>query len=93
MNQTIGRLEKMEEREHTTLMRILFGVESPTPAPKDSEAVSFFDTTLNDSQKDAVRFALAQREVALIHGPPGVCLPSWRMGSKLISCRQVKRTP
>jgi DNA polymerase alpha-associated DNA helicase A len=27
---------------------------------------------LNESQKDAIRFALASREVALIHGPPGV---------------------
>lgn len=26
---------------------------------------------MNDSQKDAIRFALASREVALIHGPPG----------------------
>ena len=26
---------------------------------------------LDDSQKEAVRFALRQREVAVIHGPPG----------------------
>jgi DNA polymerase alpha-associated DNA helicase A len=34
--------------------------------------LDWFDSTLNDSQKDAIRFALASREVALIHGPPGV---------------------
>ena len=26
---------------------------------------------LNDSQRDAVRFALLQRELAIVHGPPG----------------------
>lgn len=79
MNQTMERLKKMEEKDYTTLVRVLFGLESPTPLPadlKDSESGSgnldFIDPTLNDSQKDAIRFALASREVALIQGPPGV---------------------
>ena len=72
MNQTMDRLLKMEEREYTTLMRILFGLDSPTPLTDEPQDIKFFDPTLNDSQKDAVRFALASREVALIHGPPGV---------------------
>ena len=74
------RMQKMQESDHSTLMRVLFGMESPTPLPinledpeRGSGKVEFFDPTLNDSQKDAVRFALASREVALIHGPPGVC--------------------
>ena len=73
-------MQKMQDGEHTTLMRVLFGMESPTPLPVDFEdpergagKVLFFDPTLNDSQRDAVRFALASKEVALIHGPPGVC--------------------
>ena len=73
----MSRLEKMEEKDHTTLIRILFGQESPAPVPQDpedQEDITFFDPTLNDSQRDAVRFALASRETALIHGPPGVCL-------------------
>lgn len=68
------KLEKMEERDYTTLARILFGLDSPTPVAQDAEDVKFFDETLNDSQRDAIRFALASREVALIHGPPGVSL-------------------
>ena len=44
----------------------LDSVESP------DEKIDFIDPTLNDSQKDAIKFALASREVALIHGPPGV---------------------
>ena len=31
----------------------------------------FFNQSLDDSQRQAVRFALGQREVAIVHGPPG----------------------
>lgn len=62
----------MQESEYTTLTRVLFGLDTPTPASQDEEKVEFLDQSLNDSQRDAVRFALASREVALIHGPPGV---------------------
>ena len=78
MNQTLERLKRMEEKEYTALTRVLFGLDSPTPLPSDLEGdtgigkVDFIDPTLNDSQKDAIRFALASKEIALIHGPPGV---------------------
>ena len=72
MNQTMERMQKMEEKGYTTLTRILFGLESPTPVAEGDEEVKFIDETLNESQRDAVRFALASREVALVHGPPGV---------------------
>ena len=73
------KLLKYEESEYTSLIRILFGLGSPTPLPANLEdpdtgagKVEFIDYTLNDSQREAVRFALASREIALIHGPPGV---------------------
>ena len=73
------RLKKMEEKDYTTLARVLFGLDSPSPVSKiateieaDIGRVEFFDPTLNESQKGAIRFALASREIALIHGPPGV---------------------
>lgn len=75
------KLEKMDEAEYTNLIRVLFGLSSPTPVPENAEddpavgKIEWFDPTLNDSQKDAIRFALASREIALIHGPPGVTLP------------------
>ena len=82
MNQTMERLKKMEESQYTTLARVLFGLESPSPVSTDPKAtetqigeLNFFDPTLNDSQKDAIRFALTSQEIALIHGPPGVSLP------------------
>ena len=79
MNQTMERLGKMQEREYSTLVRVLFGLDSPTPVSQNltlsedgDDPVRFIDPNLNDSQKEAIRFALASREVALIHGPPGV---------------------
>jgi DNA polymerase alpha-associated DNA helicase A len=36
-----------------------------------AHGMSFFDDSLNDSQKAAIRFALESAEVACIHGPPG----------------------
>ncbi|KAL2154386.1 hypothetical protein VTH82DRAFT_3062 [Thermothelomyces myriococcoides] len=84
MNSTMERLAKMEEREYSEFMRVLFGLSSPTPVPadltKDEEVgeIEWIDPTLNDSQKDAIRFALASKEIGLIHGPPGV--PMVRLG-------------
>ena len=72
MNQTMEKLIKMEEKDFSPLSRVLFGLDSPTPVSIGSENIQFFDQTLNESQRDAIRFALVSREVALIHGPPGV---------------------
>lgn len=77
MNQTMERLQAMSDSEHSIFMRVLFGQSSPTPIPEkldsdpDVGKLEWFDPSLNDSQKDAIRFALASREIALIHGPPG----------------------
>ena len=83
MRWTLERMQKMQEREYTSLMRVLFGLDTPTPLPPDLEdpergagPVEFIDPSLDDSQRDAVRFALAAREVALMHGPPGVTSPA-----------------
>lgn len=67
------RLQKMQPSEHSTLTQVLFGQSSPTPISKEDLAadVKWHDPSLNDSQKEAIRFSLASREVALIHGPPG----------------------
>ncbi len=67
------KLEKMQASEHSILTQVLFGQSSPTPIKQDdlSREMAWHDPTLNDSQKAALRFALASREVALIHGPPG----------------------
>lgn len=81
MNQTMEKLEKMPEAEYSSFIRVLFGLSSPSPVAPDLakhdefKDLTWFDPSLNDSQKDAIRFALASREVALVHGPPGVGAP------------------
>lgn len=78
MNQTMERLEKMTESEYSNFIRVLFGLSTPSPVSEDlgddleAGKIDWIDPTLNDSQKNAIRFALASKEVALIHGPPGV---------------------
>ena len=67
------------------LINVLFGAEPPSAAAPSTAvpAVGLGDgagaqaapsaiSRLNDSQRDAVKFALATRDVALIHGPPGI---------------------
>ena len=70
------KLQKMSESEHSIFMRVLFGQSSPSiPSGLESDPsigkIDWIDSTLNDSQKDAIRFAMASNEIALIHGPPG----------------------
>jgi DNA polymerase alpha-associated DNA helicase A len=71
MKDTIDRLRDQTNSELSSLSRILLGQTVPSrPAERDN--IKFIDETLNDSQKEAVLFALSAPELALIHGPPGV---------------------
>ncbi|KAH9077961.1 P-loop containing nucleoside triphosphate hydrolase protein [Lactarius deliciosus] len=52
------------------LIEVLLGLAMPSRGPT-VHSMTFFDNSLNDSQKAAVMFALESVEVACIHGPPG----------------------
>ncbi|KAK9477393.1 P-loop containing nucleoside triphosphate hydrolase protein [Lipomyces japonicus] len=67
MNETLDALSKLTSP--TNLQRIMLGVEEPTIGI--SKEVVFFDDTLNQSQKEAVNFAISSSEVSIVHGPPG----------------------
>ncbi|KAF2710030.1 DNA-binding protein SMUBP-2 [Pleomassaria siparia CBS 279.74] len=78
MCQNMTKLQKLQAQEISPFIQVLFGQASPTPLPTDINDPSnplykleWNDPSLNDSQKEAIKFALASREVALIHGPPG----------------------
>ncbi|KAG6051406.1 hypothetical protein E4U39_001123 [Claviceps sp. Clav50 group G5] len=76
MNQSMEKLRSLSEPEYSPFIRVLFGLSSPSSvvySEKEDEAdmIEWVDATLNDSQKEAIRYALAAREIALIHGPPG----------------------
>ena len=72
MNHVMTKLSKMSEAEYQPLLRVLFGLSSPSPPDlSTTKDLEFIDLSLNESQKEAIRFAMASPEVALIHGPPG----------------------
>ncbi|KAK9328376.1 P-loop containing nucleoside triphosphate hydrolase protein [Lipomyces starkeyi] len=69
MNETMEHLTKLSAP--TKLQRIVLGSIKPSKPKAPEHPVKYFDNTLNDSQKDAVQFALSASEVSIIHGPPG----------------------
>jgi DNA polymerase alpha-associated DNA helicase A len=61
------------------LTQALLGLSRPTwresvsaPRGSDTAGIEWFDQSLNESQREAVRFCLTSGQVACIHGPPGV---------------------
>jgi DNA polymerase alpha-associated DNA helicase A len=71
MSDTMARLRDSPINDISPLANILLGRTDPSPVQELAD-VKFIDETLNNSQKDAVRFCLSASEIALIHGPPGV---------------------
>lgn len=73
MDWALGKLLKTSDEAFSPLQRVLLGLSSPgTPDPSQLNAeLTFINLSLNDSQKDAIKFALASPDLALIHGPPG----------------------
>ncbi|KAF9494344.1 P-loop containing nucleoside triphosphate hydrolase protein [Pleurotus eryngii] len=75
MNKALETLEKTAtdpkfSANRTRLMEVLLGISQPSK-PLPLPEITFFDESLNESQKAAVRFTLESLEVACIHGPPG----------------------
>ncbi|KAI0080422.1 P-loop containing nucleoside triphosphate hydrolase protein [Panus rudis PR-1116 ss-1] len=81
MEKTLDTLEKvalpgLSNKENknvpqsTPLIRVLLGLQDVSK-PNPVQTITFFDETLNPSQREAVKFALESPEVACIHGPPG----------------------
>ncbi|CAL1709626.1 unnamed protein product [Somion occarium] len=78
MDKTLDQLEKIvlppaessSTPATTPLLRVLLGLSQPSEKVPVQD-LTFFDETLNPSQREAVRFALESPEMACIHGPPG----------------------
>lgn len=75
------------------LRQVLVGEAAPQFNPE--MPLEPLDATLNTSQQEAVRFALAAEDVAVIHGPPGtgkttavveVIRQAVRRGNKVLAC-------
>ncbi|XP_076446820.1 DNA-binding protein SMUBP-2-like isoform X2 [Babylonia areolata] len=70
LKRALSDLEHYSSGPCQQLINILFGL-SPLTPPALQKDYHWINTGLDDSQKEAVKFALAQQEVAVIHGPPG----------------------
>uniref|UniRef100_A0A3P9H028 DNA-binding protein SMUBP-2 n=1 Tax=Oryzias latipes TaxID=8090 RepID=A0A3P9H028_ORYLA len=75
------------------VINVLFG--NAQPSSHSQPEVQFFNSNLDDSQREAVMFALSQRELAVIHGPPGtgktttvveIILQAVKQGQKVLCC-------
>ena len=95
----LEKLKQMEFNEKSlNLINVLFEVFEPTFNESSERKnyiknLTFFNNDLNESQKDAVRFALEVNEIGLIHGPPGtgktttiveVILQLVKLGNKIL---------
>ena len=65
------------------------------PKLKNEGQINFTNSNLNDSQREAIEFALKQKELAVIHGPPGTGKTTTlveyitlevKQGSKVLCC-------
>lgn len=70
MFQVLKKLESLKEYDKGEVLRILLGESRFTPK-LSKEKMTYFDSTLNESQKAAINFAVNTSPVTIIHGPPG----------------------
>ena len=95
----LEKLKQMDFNEKSlNLVNVLFEIFEPTfneniERKNYIKNLTFFNKELNESQKDAVRFALEVNEIGLIHGPPGtgktttiveVILQLVKLGNKIL---------
>ncbi|XP_075529451.1 DNA-binding protein SMUBP-2-like isoform X1 [Dermacentor variabilis] len=97
LKRTLEKLRKCREVRYNNLVEILFGTVPPTEVPvlTSQQPIELFNKALDESQKEAVAFSLRQKELAIIHGPPGtgktttlveVVLQCSKQGSKVLVC-------
>ncbi|XP_043307701.1 DNA-binding protein SMUBP-2 isoform X1 [Cervus canadensis] len=87
-------LKKYHSGPASSLIEVLFGTSDPSP-PSEMPPLTFCNPALDASQQEAVLFALSQKELAIIHGPPGtgktttvveIILQAVKRGSKVLCC-------
>jgi superfamily I DNA and/or RNA helicase len=89
----LNRARAAQRDRLAELRRVLLGEAPPEFGPPDDLVP--LDPSLNESQREAVRFALAAKDVAIIHGPPGtgktttvveLIRQAVRRGEKVLAC-------
>lgn len=70
-NALVALKEANLNERSSKLADILFLNREPERVNSDVAGLRFFNKRLDDSQKEAVQFSFEQKELAIIHGPPG----------------------
>uniref|UniRef100_A0A8C5LCH1 DNA-binding protein SMUBP-2 n=1 Tax=Jaculus jaculus TaxID=51337 RepID=A0A8C5LCH1_JACJA len=94
LKKALTTLRKFQSGPASSLIEVLLAGSPPSPA-SEIAPLTFYNTALDASQKEAVSFALAQKELAIIHGPPGtgktttvveIILQAVKQGLKVLCC-------
>ncbi|XP_014849298.1 PREDICTED: DNA-binding protein SMUBP-2 isoform X1 [Poecilia mexicana] len=94
MKRALNALNGYRTGPASSLIHVLFGDAQPSSHSQSNE-FEFFNSELDDSQREAVSFALLQRELAVVHGPPGtgktttvveIILQAVKQGQKVLCC-------
>ncbi|XP_062918238.1 DNA-binding protein SMUBP-2 isoform X1 [Mobula hypostoma] len=95
LKNALNALSQYHAGPASNLIDVLFGASEPSSPSEIQKSQELYNSCLDDSQIEAVNFALAQKEVAIIHGPPGtgktttvveIILQAVKQGLKVLCC-------
>ncbi|XP_033917503.1 DNA-binding protein SMUBP-2 isoform X2 [Melopsittacus undulatus] len=94
LKKALNALKQYRGGPASDLIDVLFFSAEPR-AFSETKPLQLYNTSLDASQREAVSFSLAQRELAIIHGPPGtgktttlveIILQAVQQGLKVLCC-------
>ncbi|XP_075611770.1 DNA-binding protein SMUBP-2 [Balearica regulorum gibbericeps] len=94
LKKALNALKQHHSGPASDLIDVLFFSSDPS-ALSETTPLKLYNNSLDASQKEAVSFSLAQRELAIVHGPPGtgktttlveIILQAVQQGLKVLCC-------
>uniref|UniRef100_A0A8B9G5Q2 DNA-binding protein SMUBP-2 n=1 Tax=Amazona collaria TaxID=241587 RepID=A0A8B9G5Q2_9PSIT len=94
LKKALNALKQYRGGPASDLIDVLFFSADDSPAVSP-EPLQLYNNSLDESQREAVSFSLAQRDLAIIHGPPGtgktttlveIILQAVQQGLKVLCC-------
>ncbi|NWT44032.1 SMBP2 protein, partial [Chroicocephalus maculipennis] len=94
LKKALNALKQYHSGPASALIDVLFFSSEPS-AFSETKPLKLYNESLDASQREAVSFSLAQRELAIVHGPPGtgktttlveIILQAVQQGLKVLCC-------